>query len=104
VALIGQEFEILVEGLSKSARKDQIDDPRVGGSLGDGEAEGCADDHPQLVGRSRCDRIVVFDGNPRLIGQLVDVHVYDCTQTTLLGAIVTREFRHTGSESLPILA
>ncbi|HBH52857.1 MAG TPA: hypothetical protein DDY91_13300 [Planctomycetaceae bacterium] len=51
-----------------------------------------------------CDRIVVFDGNLRLIGGFVDVHIYDCTQTTLLGTIVTREYQHAGSDLLPILA
>ncbi len=62
------------------------------------------DEHPQLVGRTRCDRIVVFDGNPRLMGSLTHVHIYDCTPTTLIGSIVTREFQHGGSTMLPILA
>jgi tRNA-2-methylthio-N6-dimethylallyladenosine synthase len=124
--LIGRDFPILVEGLSKTARKEGLDDPRVGGALAIPEAvagtptpveatspspdakspevHSCSDDHPQLVGRTMCDRIVVFDGNPRLIGGFVDVHIYDCTQTTLLGTIVTREYQHAGSDLLPILA
>lgn len=100
-ALIGNDFEILVEGLSKSALKEQIDEPRLPNPpqpLNDDA------DHPQLVGRTRCDRIVVFDGHPRLVGGLVDVHIYDCTQTTLLGTIVTREYQHASSSLLPILA
>jgi tRNA-2-methylthio-N6-dimethylallyladenosine synthase len=106
--LIGRDFPILVEGLSKTARKEGLDDPRVGGALQEsqssqGSQAGC-DDHPQLVGRTMCDRIVVFDGNPRMIGGFVDVHVYDCTQTTLLGTIITREYQHAGSDLLPILA
>ena len=100
--LIGRDFPILVEGLSKTARKEGLDDPRVGGALQEPQS-GC-DEHPQLVGRTMCDRIVVFDGNPRLVGGFVDVHVYDCTQTTLLGTIITREFQHAGSDLLPILA
>jgi tRNA-2-methylthio-N6-dimethylallyladenosine synthase len=59
---------------------------------------------PQLVGRTRCDRIVVFEGNPRLVGSLAQVHVYDCTPTTLVGTIVTREYRHAAPALLPILA
>jgi tRNA-2-methylthio-N6-dimethylallyladenosine synthase len=97
--LIGSEFEILVEGLSKSARKQLTDEPAAALPLADSH-----DEHPQLVGRTRCDRIVVFDGNPRMVGNLVDVHVYDCTPTTLLGTIVTREVLHTSTDGLPILA
>jgi hypothetical protein len=39
-----------------------------------------------------------------MVGNLVDVHVYDCTPTTLLGTIVTREVLHTSTDGLPILA
>lgn len=90
VRLIGGQFEVLVEGLSKSALKTQsADEPSSGPQ--------------QLVGRSRCDRIVVFDGNPRLVGNLVNVAIHDCTQTTLIGSIVIREVQH-GSALLPILS
>src|SRR5260221_14515118 len=112
--LIGREFEVLVEGLSKAARKEaaehesaaertepQTEPSSVGGST---PADGAASDpHPQLVGRTRCDRIVVFDGNPRLVGSLTHVHVDDCTTTTLIGSIVTREHQHGGMGLLPIL-
>jgi len=58
----------------------------------------------QLTGRSRCDRIVVFDGNLRLVGTLADIEIDDCTPTTLIGRIVTREIQHGSSALLPILA
>jgi tRNA-2-methylthio-N6-dimethylallyladenosine synthase len=87
--LIGREFEVLVEGLSKSARKEASEED---------------DHHPQLVGRTRCDRIVVFDGNPRLVGNIARVHIFDCTPTTLIGSIVTRDHQHGDSSLLPILA
>ncbi len=45
----------------------------------------------QLVGRTPCDRIVVFQGNRRQIGQLLDVSIYDCTPMTLFGTVVTHE-------------
>ncbi len=79
---IGCRVEVLVEGPSKSALKSPLvaEEPATGAT------------RAQLVGRSRCDRIVVFEGNPRLIGTLADVRIDDCTPTTLIGSIVTREF------------
>lgn len=58
----------------------------------------------QLTGRTECDRIVVFDGNPRLTGSLAEIEIHDCTSTTLIGAIVTREVQAGSSFSLPILS
>ncbi|MBC7967836.1 MAG: TRAM domain-containing protein, partial [Fuerstia sp.] len=58
----------------------------------------------QLTGRSECDRIVVFDGNPRLIGTTADIEIHDCTSTTLMGSIVTRELQHGTGLLLPILS
>jgi tRNA-2-methylthio-N6-dimethylallyladenosine synthase len=58
----------------------------------------------QLVGRTQCDRIVVFDGNPRLAGTLAEITIHDVTPTTLLGEIVTRHVQPGSSDLLPILA
>ncbi len=105
--LIGRDFEILVEGLSKSARKagqgseSAGDEPSIPARAEN--ACGTDDEHPQLVGRTTCDRIMVFDGSPRLVGNLVTVHAYDCTPTTLMGTIVTHEYQHGGTSLLPIL-
>jgi tRNA-2-methylthio-N6-dimethylallyladenosine synthase len=49
----------------------------------------------QLVGRTMCDRIVVFDGNPRQVGQVIPVSIYDANAHTLFGAVVTQ---HVGPE------
>lgn len=57
----------------------------------------------QLVGRTTCDRIVVFEGNPRLAGTFAKIEITDCTQTTLLGEIVTQEVQHGSFPGLPIL-
>ncbi len=57
----------------------------------------------QLVGRTTCDRIVVFEGNPRLAGTFAKIEVTDCTQTTLLGEIVTQAVQHGSFPGLPIL-
>ncbi|NNJ27498.1 tRNA (N6-isopentenyl adenosine(37)-C2)-methylthiotransferase MiaB [Alienimonas chondri] len=88
--LIGRRVSVLVEGPSVRQKKedDRDDASAPGGTV-------------QLTGHSRCDRIVVFDGNPRLIGSAAEVEVEDCTGTTLLGSIVTREVTHLGG--LPVL-
>jgi tRNA-2-methylthio-N6-dimethylallyladenosine synthase len=79
--LLGQRVEVLVEGPSDKAR-------RAGGislPVSPSEDGGIV----QLTGRTHCDRIVVFDGNPRLIGQIIPVAVYDVAAHTLFGAVVT---------------
>ena len=98
--LIGSTFEVLVEGISKSAKKAQAADDSF---VPQHSHEDAASGPTQLVGRTRCDRIVVFDGNPRLAGSLVDVAVQGCTATTLLGGIVTHERQSVGL-SLPIMS
>jgi len=69
-AWIGRRAEILVEGPSKVARK--RDD---------------AGDVVQLVGRTACDRIVVFDGPRNLTGQILPVRIEKVDAFTLFGTI-----------------
>ncbi len=76
--LIGREVEILVEGPSKNSQKRGEEGPQV-----------------QLTGRTHCDRIVVFEGNLRQVGQLLPVTIYDANAFTLFGSVVTR---HVGPE------
>jgi tRNA-2-methylthio-N6-dimethylallyladenosine synthase len=73
--LVGQTFDVLVEGPSKK------------GGTGDGESP-----LVQLSGRTHADRIVVFDGNRRQIGQILPVTIHDCTAHTLIGSVKTQEF------------
>jgi tRNA-2-methylthio-N6-dimethylallyladenosine synthase len=75
---LGREVEILVEGPSKLALRQESDGPVL-----------------QLTGRTTCDRIVVFEGNRRLIGQLLPVTIYDADAFTLFGTVVTH---HVGPE------
>jgi tRNA-2-methylthio-N6-dimethylallyladenosine synthase len=70
---VGETVEVLVEGPSKTALKHE----------GTGPA--------QLTGRTRTDHIVVFEGNPRLTGQTVQVDVEEATAFTLFGTVVTGE-------------
>ena len=46
-------------------------------------------------GRTNCDRIAVFEGHRRLIGQFLPVTIYDANAFTLFGTVVTR---HAGPE------
>jgi len=78
-AFLGQTVEVLVEGPSKDARKHaDPDSPLL-----------------QLVGRTHCDRIVVFEGNRRQIGELLPVTIYEANAHTLFGNVVTE---HVGPE------
>jgi tRNA-2-methylthio-N6-dimethylallyladenosine synthase len=70
---LGERAQVLVEGPSDMAKRH-------------GEIEG---DIVQLTGRTPCDRIVVFDGNPRLVGQIIPVAIYEIAPHTLFGAVVT---------------
>jgi len=101
-ALVGQVHEILVEGPSKRARRqreedrDEARDEPVTGDSCDEDSPSLAESPTatavvQLVGRTHCDRIVVFDGMPRQIGNLVQVHIYQANAHTLFGSVVTRQ-------------
>ncbi len=84
-AFLERRVEVLVEGPSKSEERRGHDHDHEGG-------EG----HTlQLTGRTMCDRIVVFDGNPRQIGQTLPITIYDANAHTLFGAVVTE---HVGME------
>lgn len=72
---LGREVEVLVEGLSKKAREAGDDSPIV-----------------QLTGRTPCDRIVVFEGNRRQIGELLPITIYDANAHTLFGMVTTQHF------------
>lgn len=93
---IGRRVSVLVEGISKTAEK----------RAARGDAMTVAGDPlaTQLMGRSECDRIVVFNGNPRLAGSTAEIEIHDCTGTTLIGDIVTKEVQHGSSAMLPILS
>lgn len=73
-AFRNQEVEILVEGRSRSTAR----------------REGW-DGVDQLTGRTRCDRIVVFEGSDELIGQTVRVRVDSASAVTLFGRVVAGE-------------
>jgi tRNA-2-methylthio-N6-dimethylallyladenosine synthase len=45
-------------------------------------------DNGELMGRTECNRVVNFAGNPRLVGQLVDVTITETRSYTLRGEVV----------------
>ena len=75
---VGRTVEVLVEGPSKAAEKRGDEGPVR-----------------QLTGRTTCDRIVVFDGTERQIGEVLDIAIYDVNAFTLFGQVVTQ---HVGPE------
>ncbi len=81
-AFLGRQVTVLAEGPSKAAEKIS--------SNGSQPSE-----QQQLTGRTHCDRIVVFDGNRRQIGQFLRVTIYDANAHTLFGEVMTR---HVGPE------
>ncbi len=72
---LGQTVEVLVEGPSKNSHRHYEEEGPI----------------LQLTGRTHCDRIVVFEGNRRQIGELLPVTIYDTAPHTLFGEVVTCE-------------
>jgi tRNA-2-methylthio-N6-dimethylallyladenosine synthase len=73
-AFVGRTVEVLVEGPSRS----ETGEPGPG-SFG------------QLAGRTWCDRIVLFDGPGRLIGEFLSVEIERASTVTLYGRARTLE-------------
>jgi tRNA-2-methylthio-N6-dimethylallyladenosine synthase len=48
-------------------------------------------DTTELMGRTECNRVVNFVGQPRLVGQMVDVTITDTRTFTLRGEVLTKE-------------
>jgi tRNA-2-methylthio-N6-dimethylallyladenosine synthase len=63
-SLVGTAQRILVEGASKR-------------------------DSGELMGRTECNRVVNFVGQPQLVGQMADVHITETRTFTLRGTVVT---------------
>jgi tRNA-2-methylthio-N6-dimethylallyladenosine synthase len=78
---LGKTVEVLVEGPSKRADA-QVNDLSGGEPVTDGTPV-------QLTGRTHCDRIVVFDGTKRLVGQTIPIGIYEVAAFTLMGTVVT---------------
>jgi tRNA A37 methylthiotransferase MiaB len=93
-ALVGKAVDVLVEGYSKTARKELALDHAAAGSpchVSDGGPSGAPPDQVrrtrQLVGRTPSDLITVFDGDDSHIGAIVKVRVQSASALTLFGQI-----------------
>lgn len=74
---LGTQVQVLVEGPSKSAIREQ--------------GKAAYTEQTQLTGRTMTDHIVVFEGHPRLIGQTVDVQIDEVSPWTLFGTVRTAD-------------
>ncbi|MDB5328126.1 MAG: miaB [Phycisphaerales bacterium] len=87
-ALVGQTIEVMVEGESKLvSRRAKATGVELGAGFG-GTARSSGPEETvdtQLVGRTRGDQIVVFDGDLSLKGGLVNVAIDRASQMTLFG-------------------
>jgi tRNA-2-methylthio-N6-dimethylallyladenosine synthase len=97
-AMIDRIVEVLVEGPSKSAikaqqseqsRGDEVDRPAR--PVASSPASQSASRRGQLVGRTRGDQIIVFEGPPSLEGRFVDVRITAATPYTLHGRVVQQD-------------
>ena len=53
--------------------------------------EGAARKDPtELMGRTECNRVVILKGQPRLIGQMVDINIVETSQRSLRGEVLTQ--------------
>lgn len=48
-------------------------------------------DTTELMGRTECNRVVILKGQPRLIGQMVDVKITEASQRSLRGEVLTQD-------------
>jgi tRNA-2-methylthio-N6-dimethylallyladenosine synthase len=80
--LAGNNVEVLVEGPSKAAQK-----RASGRHVGHHVSMVVVDEVVQLVGRTVTDHIVVFDGPPALVGQILPVRIEQADAFTLFGRI-----------------
>jgi tRNA-2-methylthio-N6-dimethylallyladenosine synthase len=88
-AMIGRTVEVMVEGESKLVSK-QNAYPRAPGTveLKWQARQPVAIDHTQLVGRTRGDQVVAFDGPRSHKGTIVTLEITDAKNLTLFGKLI----------------
>jgi tRNA-2-methylthio-N6-dimethylallyladenosine synthase len=86
--MIGKTVQVLVEGESKLVSKPAY--PSSGGVELGWERRAVSDSTVQMVGRTRGDQVVVFGGSTSLVGELVEVSIFDAKGLTLFGRVGER--------------
>ncbi len=85
--LIGRQVEVLVEGESKLVSRRESA-AASGVELGWEKRGGAAViERTQMVGRTRGDQVVVFDGDQTLKGRILTLHITDARNLTLFGTL-----------------
>lgn len=89
-AMVGKTVEVMVEGESKLvSRRAKSNTPvELGAGFQRKPSGSLSTNQTQLVGRTRGDQVVVFQGDLSLKGQLLDVVITDAQQMTLFGKLV----------------
>jgi len=84
--MIGRRVEVMVEGESKLVSRPQLA-PVNRVTLGwEKPAEARATQSVQLVGRTRGDQVVVFDGDLSMKGSILELQIDDARSLTLFGS------------------
>lgn len=94
--MVGKTVDVIVEGESKLVSK-QAAYPSSNVTLGAGFQNGRSrfsdserEPKTQLIGRTRGDQIVVFDGSPTLKGKILDVEIVRSSRMTLFAQLAQR--------------
>jgi tRNA-2-methylthio-N6-dimethylallyladenosine synthase len=86
--MVGRRVEIIVEGESKLVSRRE--GARNGVELG-WEKRNRSEGATQMVGRTRGDQVVVFDGELSMKGQILEVEIADAQSMTLFGKLCVEE-------------
>jgi tRNA-2-methylthio-N6-dimethylallyladenosine synthase len=101
--LVGKTVEVMVEGESKLVSRQAAALSRVEvGWERRGQPAGPVSVTTQMVGRTRGDQVVCFDGALSMKGQLLDVEITDARNMTLFARVLDQTARVSGSNDLRV--
>lgn len=83
--MVGRRVEVIVEGESKLVSRRE---PANGVELGwEKKRESASEGRMQMVGRTRGDQVVVFDGDASMKGRILELDICDARSLTLFGRV-----------------